>query len=146
MNKAILIGRLGTDPELKFVGDGSKALLRFRLATSKTWRDKQSGDKQERTEWHTVCVWGKRAEGLNKVLEKGARIGVEGELRTREWEAQDGGKRTATEIHVDFGGDVHLLGGGSRDSGQRQQQSGGYSGGPGPDEYGGDFGDDDIPF
>jgi single-strand DNA-binding protein len=96
MNKTILIGNLGQDPELRYT-QKSQAVLRLRLATSEFYvnRDKE---RQERTEWHTVIVWGKRGEALNKILGKGDRICVEGRIQTRSWEANDGGKRYTTEI------------------------------------------------
>jgi single-strand DNA-binding protein len=96
MNRTILIGNLGQDPELRYT-QSSQAMLKMRLATTESYvnRDKE---RQERTDWHNVIVWGKRAEALNKFLGKGDRICVEGRIQTRSWEANDGGKRYATEI------------------------------------------------
>ncbi len=96
MNKTILIGNLGQDPELHY-GQGAQARLRLRVATTESYlnRDKE---RQERTEWHNVIVWGKRAEALNSILSKGHRIGVEGRLQTRSWEANDGSRRYTTEV------------------------------------------------
>lgn len=100
VNKVMLIGRLGADPELRFSTNGN-AVLSFRMATTKTWLDR-NGQKQERTEWHRVVFWKKTAEQLEKLLHKGGRVFVEGELRTREWQDRDGNKRTTTEVHADY--------------------------------------------
>ena len=96
LNKAILIGNLGQDPELRYT-QGGQAVLNLRLATTETFfnRDKE---RQQRTEWHTVVVWGKRGEALNKILSKGRSICVEGRIQTRRWEDRDGNKRYGTEI------------------------------------------------
>jgi single-strand DNA-binding protein len=96
LNKAFLIGNLGQKPELKYTQSG-QAVLRCRLATNESYLDK-SGERTERTDWHTVVVWGRRAEGLNKVLSKGSRIGVEGRIRYQSWEDKQGQKRTSMEI------------------------------------------------
>lgn len=114
MNKVILIGNLGADGELKFVQSGD-AVLKLRLATTERFKDK-SGNKQEKTDWHTVVMFGKRAEALGKILQKGSRIAVEGRIQTRSWEDKDGSKRYATDI---IANDVELLDG-KRDDGQRQ--------------------------
>lgn len=96
INKVILVGRLGTDPEVKTVGQGS-TVTRLSVATSEQWTDK-NGQKQERTEWHRIVVWGKLAEICGKHLSKGRQVYVEGRLQTRNWEDQQGQKRYATEI------------------------------------------------
>ena len=155
LNKAILVGNLGMDPELKFT-QGGQAVLRIRLATTESFVNK-SGERQERTDWHTVVVWGKRAESLNKILSKGRSIWVEGRIQTRSWEDKDGGKRYATEINANNiglvgsgrgaggGGGGYEGGGGGAGGGGGGGAGGGYEGGPAPDfESGG--GDDDIPF
>jgi single-strand DNA-binding protein len=98
LNRAILVGNLGMDPELKFT-QGGQAVLRIRLATTESFMSK-SGERQERTDWHTVTVWGKRAEALNKILTKGRTIWVEGRIQTRSWDGKDGEKRYATEINA----------------------------------------------
>lgn len=108
MNRAILIGNLGADPELRFT-QGGQPVLSMRLATTEKYQDK-SGAKQERTDWHSLTLWGKRAEALSKILNKGDRIAVEGRIQYRDWE-KDGVKRTSTDINVT---DVELLGGGNR--------------------------------
>lgn len=142
MNKAILMGNLGADPELKYT-QGNQAVLKLRLATTETYVDK-SGTKQSRTDWHTVVVWGKRAEALNKILAKGHRIAVEGKIQYRTWEDQQGAKKYATDIVAT---DIHLAGGGQRDQREAEAKSGGTYDRPGSDDFGGgDFGDSDIPF
>jgi single-strand DNA-binding protein len=153
LNKAILVGNLGMDPELKFT-QGGQAVLRIRLATTESFVNK-GGERQERTDWHTVVVWGKRAEALNKILSKGRSIWVEGRIQTRSWEDKDGGKRYATEINanniglVGSGGGRGGAGGGYESGGGGAGGSGGGGGGfdSGPEfESGGSGGDDDIPF
>jgi single-strand DNA-binding protein len=150
VNKAILIGRLGADPELKYAGNGN-AILRLRMATSETWKDK-GGEKQERTEWHTVTMFGTRAEALSKHLGKGQMIYIEGRIQTRQWEDKDGGKRYSTEIVAN---DLQFLGGGKGGGGQQREErpdNRGRSGRGAPtgdefppdDGWGGDG--DQIPF
>ena len=139
LNKVLLIGNLGMDPELKYT-QGGQAVLRLRLATTERYGNK-AGERQERTEWHTVIVWGNRAEALNKILHKGRTIYVEGRLQTRQWEDKDGGKRSTTEVVAN---QILLLGGGRGPGGE-----GGDFGGEGGDDFppgGDDFGGDDIPF
>lgn len=131
LNKVMLLGNVGTDPELKHTQSG-QAILRLRLATSERYKDKQ-GEYQERTEWHTVIMWGKRGEGLSRVLEKGSRIFVEGSLQTRSWETDDGSKRSATEINA-----RNILFAGGRREKQRDPEPRSA-----PVD---DFGEDDIPF
>jgi len=124
MNKIFLLGNVGQDPELRHTGGGT-AVLNIRMATSETYRDKQTGEKKETTEWHSVCIWDKRAEALSKFIRKGSKILVEGSLQTRSWE-KDGEKRYSTEVKA-F--NIELLdkkpdtGGG-----QQQQPQGGGSG------------------
>src|SRR5687768_8390593 len=120
LNKVLLIGNLGMDPELKYT-QGGQAVLRLRLATTERYGNK-AGERQERTEWHTVVVWGNRAEALNKILHKGRTIYVEGRLQTRQWEDKDGGKRSTTEIVAN---QILLLGGPRGEGGE----GGGYGGG-----------------
>lgn len=96
VNKVLIIGRLGTDPEVKTVGSG-QTVTRLSVATSENWTDRD-GQKQERTEWHRVVVWGKLAEICGKYLSKGRQVYVEGRLQTRSWEDQQGQKRYSTEI------------------------------------------------
>jgi single-strand DNA-binding protein len=144
VNKVILVGRLGADPEVKTV-TGGQSFARFNLATSENWTDKQ-GQKQERTEWHRVVVWGKLAELCGKYLSKGRQVYLEGRLQTRQWEDQQGQKRYTTEI---VGGTVQFLGGGAGAGAGEARQSGGG----GQDFPTQDFGpepafdsSDEIPF
>ena len=100
VNKVILLGRLGQDPELKYTPSGA-AVCNFSMATSETWNDKNTGQKQERTEWHRIVVWGKLAELCNQYLAKGRQSFVEGRLQTRSWDDQQTGqKRYTTEINA----------------------------------------------
>jgi len=96
VNKVLLIGRLGNNPEMRFTGSGS-AVANFNLATSENWNDK-NGQKQERTEWHRIVVWGKLAELCGQYLSKGRQCFVEGRLQTRSWDDKDGNKRYTTEV------------------------------------------------
>ena len=96
INKVILIGRLGKDPEMRFTPSG-KAVTNFTLATNEVWTD-QNGEKQERTEWHRVVTWGRLAENCAKLLSKGKQVYVEGRIQTRQWDDKDGNKRYTTEI------------------------------------------------
>jgi single-strand DNA-binding protein len=117
MNKVFLLGNLGAEPELKQFDDNAK--LRLRLATSATWRDRGTGELKERTDWHTLTLWGKRAEGLARVLTKGERIMVEGRLETHSYEV-DGKTRTATEVRVD---DLFFAGKGPRALGSAESHA-----------------------
>ncbi len=112
VNKVILLGRLGQDPELKYTPSGA-AVCNFSLATSESWSDKNSGQKQERTEWHRVVVWGKLAELCNQYLAKGRQAFVEGRLQTRSWEDQQGNKKYTTEI---VASNVQFIGGSAQAS------------------------------
>lgn len=109
VNKVILLGNVGGDPETRYLPNGN-AVTNITLATSDSWTDKQSGQKQERTEWHRVVFFGKLAEIAGEYLRKGSQVYVEGRLQTREWE-KDGVKRYTTEIVVDMNGQMQLLGG-----------------------------------
>ena len=114
LNKVMLLGNLGQDPELRYT-QGGQAVLNLRIATNESYLNKD-GQRQERTEWHAVIIWGKRGEGLSKVLSKGKQIFVEGRLQTRSWEDKQGNKRYTTEIVAN---DVVLLGGGGGGGGGR---------------------------
>jgi single-strand DNA-binding protein len=144
LNKVMLIGNLGQQPELRHTGSG-QGVLSLRLATNERFKTRD-GEWTDRTEWHTVVVWGKRAEGLAKVVDKGTHLYIEGKLQTRQWEDKQGQKRYTTEV---VARQVLLLG--------RKGGGGNGNGGappPGDDDYGGgydgggggDFTDDDIPF
>lgn len=122
LNRVMLLGNLGTDPELRMTS-GGQAVLKLRLATSETYLDKNRA-RQERTEWHNVVIWGKRAEALSKILAKGSRIFVEGGLRTSNYEDREGNKRYRTEIVTS---NILLQG---RPGGGSSEGGGGYSGPP----------------
>ncbi|MCB9095842.1 MAG: single-stranded DNA-binding protein [Halobacteriovoraceae bacterium] len=107
INKVMLLGRLGQDPELKYTPSGA-AVCNFSLATSETWNDKSSGQRQEKTEWHRVVCWGKTAELCNQYLAKGRQVFLEGRLQTRSWDDKDGNKRYTTEI---VASNVQFIGG-----------------------------------
>ena len=99
LNKVMIIGRLGADPELRFT-QGNTAVATMRIATSESWTDKQSGEKKEQTEWHRVIVWGRQGENCEKYLKKGSLVYVDGGLRTREWQDKDGNRRWTTEVRA----------------------------------------------
>ena len=122
INKVILIGHLGQDPEVRYLPNGN-AVANITLATSETWRDKQSGEQKERTEWHRVVFFGKLAEIVGEYLRKGSQVYVEGRLQTRKWQDQSGQDKYTTEVVVDIGGTMQMLGG--RPQGGGQQQGGG---------------------
>ena len=108
INKVILIGNLGNDPEVRYMPSGD-AVANVSLATSEAWKDKNTGEMQERTEWHRVIFFGKVAEVVKDYLRKGSKIYVEGKLRTRKWQGQDGQDRYTTEVVVDLGGTMQML-------------------------------------
>ncbi len=126
VNKVILIGNLGADPELRYTPSG-QAVCDLRLATNESWTDKQ-GQKQERTEWHRVVMWGKPAEICKQYLTKGQKLYVEGRLQTRSWDDKEGNKRYSTEI---IGTDFMFLGGGSGAGAGAGGGGGGFSRGGG---------------
>lgn len=119
VNKVILVGTLGQDPEVRYLPNGN-AVTNLSLATSEQWTDKQTGQKVERTEWHRVVMFGKVAEIAGEYARKGSQLYIEGKLQTREWE-KDGIKRYTTEVHVDMRGTMQLLGG--RPQGQQPGQA-----------------------
>ena len=154
VNKVILIGNLGRDPEVRYTASGS-AVANVTLATSDTWRDRQTGEQQERTEWHRLVMFNRLGEIAGEYLRKGSKIYVEGRLQTRKWQDQTGQDRYTTEIVVN---EMQMLdsrgggGGGSMGGGEGQRpaqapaaESGGGSSGGGMQEAPADF-DDDIPF
>jgi single-strand DNA-binding protein len=146
VNKVILVGNLGRDAELRYTPGGA-AVATINMATTEVWNDK-GGQRQEKTEWHRVVLWGKTAESLNEYLTKGKQIYVEGRLQTRQWDDKDGNKRYTTEIRGDR---VVLLGGaggggrgaGAGSSADRGEGGGSHAPGPEPSEP---LTDDDIPF
>ncbi|EHM9825837.1 single-stranded DNA-binding protein [Salmonella enterica subsp. enterica serovar Infantis] len=153
LNKVQLIGHLGQDPEVRYLPNG-KAVANLSLATSDTWKDKQTGEPKERTEWHRVVLYEKLADVAGEYLRKGAQVYIEGELRTRKWTDQNGQERYTTEIVVSMQGTMQMLGsrgnGGKASVGNGQQPAGRtYSGTP-PKQHPAneppmDF-DDEIPF
>lgn len=161
LNKVMLIGRVGKDPEVKRQQNGGM-IVNFSIATSDTWRDKNTGERKEKTEWHNIVIFN---EGVGKVAEqyvrKGSQIYIEGKLRTRSWETQQGEKKFTTEVVLEqFGGQLTLLD--NRSEGGGSGSSGGGSGGGKPkgEDYAGQSGaagaaagsgfnrslDDEIPF
>jgi single-strand DNA-binding protein len=147
INKVILVGNLGQDPEIRYTADG-RPIANFSIATSETWKDKNSGERREKTEWHRVVVFGRLAEICGEYLSKGRQVYIEGKLQTRKWQGQDGQDRYTTEVVIDQRGTMQMLG--SRGSGGGRPAGGGT---------GGDFQDqgypqqpyqndqeDDIPF
>ena len=130
VNKVILVGNIGQDPEIRYMPNGS-AVANVSLATSESWKDKNTGQQQEKTEWHRVVLFQKLAEIVGEYCRKGSQIYIEGKLQTRKWTDQQGQEKYTTEIVVDgFDGKLHLLGGGNNQSQQSNTQSqGGYQGG-----------------
>jgi single-strand DNA-binding protein len=151
VNKVILVGNLGKDPEMKYTASGA-AIANITVATSESWNDKQTGEKQEKTEWHRVVFFRRLAEVVGEYLRKGSQVYIEGKLQTRKWQDQNGQDRYSTEVVAN---EMQMLGGRAGDSGGRPQQQQGGSGfrnnppaqqapaQPSPDN---DFADDDIPF
>jgi len=145
INKVILVGNLGGDPETRYMPSGS-AVTNFTVATNESWKDKQTGEQKERTEWHRVATFNRLAEIAAEYLRKGSQVYIEGKLRTRKWQGQDGQDRYTTEIIADemqmLGGRGAGGGGGSFGGGASQQGGGGGAPpAPAPDDF-----DDDIPF
>src|SRR5437899_2331297 len=146
VNKVILIGRLGKDPELKYTASGTP-FCRFSMATDDVWNDKASGERQEKTEWHNIVVWDRLAEICNQYLTKGRLVYIEGSLQTREWDDQEGHKRKITEIRardmVMLGGNPGENAGGPRRTASVESAAGGsVAAAPGTST----ITDDDIPF
>lgn len=141
VNKVILIGNLGQDPDVRFLPSGNP-VCNLRLATTDSWTDRQSGQRQERTEWHSVVLFNRLAEVAQQYVKKGSRIYIEGRLQTRKWQGQDGQDRYSTEI---VGNDMQMLdsrGGGGDSYGAQQGGQGQYAGqdsyaGQQPGSYGG---------
>ncbi len=153
INKVIIVGNLGGDPETRYMPSGA-AVTNFTVATNESWKDKQTGEQKERTEWHRVAMFNRLAEIAAEYLRKGSQVYIEGKLRTRKWQGQDGQDRYTTEIIAD---EMQMLGGrggggggsfGGGGGGGSFGGGGGQKGGggnappqPGPDDF-----DDDIPF
>ena len=161
INKVILIGNLGNEPDVRYMPSGD-AVANVSLATSEAWKDKNTGETQERTEWHRVVFFGKLAEVVKQYLHKGSKIYVEGQLRTKKWQDKEGQDRYTTEVYVGVGGTMQMLdgrpGGGTADygdSGMSRPSGGGQprpTPSPTPASGGSQRGnepppfDDDIPF
>ncbi len=165
VNKVILIGNLGRDPEVRTLQNGNK-VANLNLATSESWRDKASGERKEKTEWHRVVIFGQLADIAEKYLKKGSKVYVSGSLQTRKWTDQSGAEKYTTEVVLQgYGGELTMLdgkgggggggGGGMGDEGGGGWDSGGYddapkSGGGSKGKSSGGGGrdpmDDDIPF
>jgi single-strand DNA-binding protein len=143
INKVIIIGRLGNDPEVRYTPSGA-AVAKFSVATSEEWKDKTTGEKKERTEWHRITAWGKLGEICGEYLSKGRQVYVEGRLQTSSYDDKEGVKRYSTEI---VASDVQFLG--SKESGGGRSAGGGAPGAPQRESFGGPGAppsDDDIPF
>ena len=157
INKVILVGNLGADPDTRYMPSG-KAVTNIRIATSESWKDKQTGDQQERTEWHSIVLYDKLGEIAAEYLRKGSQVFIEGALRTRKWQDKEGKDRYTTEI---IARDMQMLGGRGGAGGGGGGGGGGFGGdeeprrasrpaqqersSPPPADDGGGF-DDDIPF
>lgn len=122
VNKVILVGNLGNDPEIRYMPNGG-AVANITLATSDSWRDKQTGENKEITEWHRVVLFGKLAEVAGEYLKKGSQVYIEGQLRTRKWQDQGGQERYTTEVVVNVGGTMQMLGGKQHGSGSNAQSN-----------------------
>ena len=143
VNKAMIVGNLGADPEVRYT-PGGQAVANFRIATTESWNNKENGQKEERTEWHRIVVWGKQAENCSQYLSKGRQVYIEGRIQTRSWTDKDGNTKYTTEIVANT---VQFLGSKSQDAGQGQADT--------PPEFGVNNNaqaststnlDDDIPF
>lgn len=125
INKVIIVGTLGNDPEVKYSASGS-AIANLSVATSEQWKDKQTGEKKEQTEWHRIVIFGKLAEVAAEYLRKGSQVYIEGQLRTRKWTDSNGVDKYTTEIVIpQMGGVMQMLGGKRDDSGQQPRQQSG---------------------
>jgi single-strand DNA-binding protein len=164
VNKVILVGNLGKDPEVRRTQDG-RPIVNLRVATTETWRDKASGERRERTEWHSVVIFNENlCRVAEQYLKKGAKVYIEGQLQTRKWQGQDGQDRYSTEVVLqNFNGTLTMLdarggGGGGASMGMHEDDAAGYAAGNGsggqrggskPAGKGGGFDkavDDEIPF
>lgn len=143
INKAIIVGRLGKDPEMRYMPDGT-AVASFSVATSEDWKDKATGEKKERTEWHRIVAFRKLGEICGEYLSKGKQVYIEGRIQTRAWDDKDGNKRYTTEI---VASDMQMLS--PKDEGARKggnEFDSGFKGGGNFSRSEGPVGEDDIPF
>jgi len=142
LNKVMLIGNLGADPEIRTFGNGGK-VANLRIATSETWKDRQTGERKEKTEWHTVAIFSEGLVGVvERYLKKGSKVFVEGKLQTRKWQDQNGNDRYSTEVVIQgLGGTLTMLdgagGGGGMGGGGGGRSGGGSYGGASSGGYGG---------
>ena len=134
VNKAILIGNLGNDPDMKYTSGGS-AVANITIATSETWKDKESGEKQEKTEWHRVSAFGRLAEIIGEYLRKGSQVYIEGRIQTRKWQDKDGQDRYTTEV---IANEMKMLGSKSESAAPQEHQQSNQANGANANE--------DIPF
>jgi len=143
INKVILVGNLGADPETRYMPSGS-AVTNIRIATTESWKDKDTGDQQERTEWHSVAFFGRLAEIVAEYLRKGSQVYIEGKLRTRKWQDREGNDRWSTEVVAN---EMQMLGGrpGSNAPAQAPAPAAAQVGADAPQPPPGEF-DDEIPF
>jgi len=143
INKAILIGNLGRDPEVRYTANGT-AVANFSIATTERWKDRESGEQKEQTEWHRIVAFGRLGEICGQYLSRGKQVYIEGKIQTREWEDKEGNKRYTTEIVASA---MQFLG--ARDAGptgpRGDASQGGYPGGSSQPPFTDDQ-DDDIPF
>jgi single-strand DNA-binding protein len=149
VNKVILVGNLGRDPEIKYTASGA-AIANITVATSESWNDKQTGEKVEKTEWHRVVAFQRLAEIMGEYLKKGSQVYIEGKLQTRKWQDQNGQDRYSTEVVAN---DMQMLGSRGGDAGGRPQGGGGgfranqpAQEAPAQSKPDNDFADDDIHF
>lgn len=140
VNKCILVGSLGQDPEVRYTNGGS-AIANLSLATSEEWKDKQTGEKKQRTEWHRVVIFGKLAEIAGEYLRKGSQVYIEGQLQTRKWTDKNGVDKYTTEVVVNIGGVMQMLGGKSDGQQQNKPQQAAANNSQPPMDI-----SDDIPF
>lgn len=148
INKVILVGNLGRDPEVKYTANGA-AITNITVATSESWNDRQTGERQEKTEWHRVVFFRRLAEIAGEYLRKGSQVYIEGKLQTRKWQDQNGQDRYTTEIVAN---EMQMLGSRGSEAGSRPPQGSGFRSSPEAEpktadaQGGNDFTDDDIPF
>ena len=152
VNKVIIVGNLGQDPEVRNFPNGGK-VANLRIATSETWKDRNSGERKERTEWHTIAIYSEPLVAVaEQYLSKGSKVYIEGQLETRKWQDQQGNDRYSTEIALrPFRSELHMLDGKREDAGQSDSGSygGGYGSGGRPSNHASsrpDFDDGDVPF
>ena len=155
VNKVLLIGHLGQDPEIRYLPNGD-AVTNITLATSDSWKDKQSGETKERVEWHRVVIFGKLAEIAGEYLRKGSQVYIEGQLQTRKWQDQNGQDRYSTEVVVNINGSMQMLGNNNQAGRQSPRQNQGWGQPQQPQKPAQhqapqnqppmDFQEDDIPF